>query len=97
MAKSRSDSVLPLASRSIDIWLAAWFVMFAFSTTFTDLHNFTASVMGVEVKELKGRTLMYPPKVLTDLYFRWAETVDPLLYSNPVWWQVCTCSGSVRH
>ena len=29
----------------------------------------------------------YPPKVLTDLYFKWARTVDPLLYENPMWWQ----------
>lgn len=29
----------------------------------------------------------YPPKFLTDLYFKWARTVDPLLYENPMWWQ----------
>lgn len=32
--------------------------------------------------------LAYPPKFLTDLYFKWARTVDPLLYDNPMWWQV---------
>lgn len=60
--------------------------MFAFSTTFTDLHNFTASIKGVEVKDLEGADLLWPPKVLTDVYFKWARTVDPLLYANPVWW-----------
>jgi hypothetical protein len=32
-------------------------------------------------------TLMYPPKVLTDIYFLWARTIDPLLYSSEMWWQ----------
>lgn len=78
--------VMPLFKRSIDIWIAVWFIMFAFSTTFTDIHNFTASMLGVRVDELEHMTLVYPPKVLTDLYFKWARTVDPLLYDNPVWW-----------
>ena len=83
---------LPLSARSADAWIAAWFVLFFLSTSFTDLHNFTASVMGVEVAELKslaaeGR-LLWPPRALTALYFQWAETVDPLLYQNPVWWCV---------
>lgn len=26
-------------------------------------------------------------RVLSDLYFKWARTVDPLLYENPIWWQ----------
>jgi hypothetical protein len=55
---------------------------------FTDLHNFTASYRGVEVKDLEGRDDMHwPPKILSWLYFRWARTVDPLLYENPIWWQ----------
>lgn len=81
----------PLSKRSIDIWLSFWFLLFAFSTTFTDIHNFTASVRGVDVTALEGKTdLVWPPKILTDVYFRWARTVDPLLYQNPVWW----CVGS---
>lgn len=111
----------------------AGFLLFAFSTTFTDLHNFTASLKGVEVKDLEHAELLWPPKVcylsvfglghrplpvfrslslpclvfyqisyvpfapmllrlllslqiLTDVYFKWARTVDPLLYANPVWW-----------
>lgn len=31
--------------------------------------------------------LAYPPKAITWAYFRWARSVDPLLYLNPVWWQ----------
>lgn len=83
-----SSAPLPLRARSVDALLAFWFVLFAFSTTFTDLHNFTASYLGVEVSQLKGMTLLWPPRVLTQLYFHWAETVDPLLYQNPVWWCV---------
>lgn len=91
-AEAKREGPLPLSLRSIDAWLAIWFVIFAFTTTFTDLHNFTASVMGVEVKDLEGMTLLYPPKFLTDIYFKWARTVDPLLYENPVWWCVrCRC------
>ena len=51
---SPAAAALPLAQRTVDIWIAVWFVLFAFSTTFTDLHNFTASVLGVEVSELKA-------------------------------------------
>jgi hypothetical protein len=86
-----ADRPLPLSSRSVDILLAFWFLLFAFSTTFTDIHNFTASVKGVTVPELEHMELVYPPKFLTDLYFRWARTVDPLLYANPVWWSVDGC------
>jgi hypothetical protein len=52
------------------------------------MHNFTASVRGVEVADLEHADLLYPPKELTRLYFRWARTVDPLLYQNPPFWQV---------
>ena len=87
----------PLSARSADAWIAAWFVLFFLSTSFTDLHNFTASVMGVEVAELKGLAaegrLLWPPRALTALYFQWAETVDPLLYQNPVWWCVRVVSA----
>ena len=79
---------VPLSKRSVDLALAVWFIIFAFTTTFTDLHNFTASMYGVEVAELKHMKLLYPPKFLTDIYFLWAESVDPLLYQNPVWWYV---------
>lgn len=92
-ASYQEAAPLPLSQRSIDIWLIVWFVLFSFSTTFTDLHNFIASVRGVEVKDLEGATLAYPPKFLTDLYFQWARTVDPLLYSNPVWWCVAMASA----
>ena len=133
-AGASSPAPLPLSQRSVDIWIAVWFVLFAFSTTFTDLHNFTASVLGVEVSDLKALAaevrgvarrrraipaaadgglhflfslsralylnrslarspqgkLLWPPRALTALYFQWAETVDPLLYQNPVWW----CAGA---
>lgn len=59
---------------------------------FTDLHNFTASVRGVTVQQLepilaKESGRIWPPPVLTYLYYRWARTMDPLLYENPIWWQ----------
>jgi EXPERA (EXPanded EBP superfamily) len=82
-----ATSTAPISKRSVDYLLAFWFLVFAFSTTFTDLHNFTASLKGVEVHELEHMDLIYPPKILTYLYFKWARTVDPLLYQNPVWWQ----------
>jgi hypothetical protein len=78
---------LPLSRRPLDTLLLGWFVVFAFSTTFTDIHNFTASVLGVDVPALEHMTLLYPPKYLTTIYFKWARTLDPLLYANPTWWQ----------
>lgn len=56
-------------------------------TSFSDLHNFVASLLGVHVDALESMELVYPPKVITWAYFRWARSVDPLLYLNPVWWQ----------
>lgn len=39
--------------------------------------------------EMEGQVnMVWPPPVLTDIYFRWARTVDPLLYKNPMFWQV---------
>jgi hypothetical protein len=84
---STAPAALPLAKRPLDYLLIFWFFIFAFSTTFTDLHNFTASVLGVDVTALEHMDLVYPPKLLTRFYFKWARTVDPLLYANPVWWQ----------
>ncbi len=86
-SSARAATTLPLAARPLDAFIAFWFVVFAFSTTFTDLHNFIASVRGVSVAELEHMALAYPPKVLTDVYFKWARSVDPLLYTNPIWWQ----------
>jgi len=51
------------------------------------VHNFIASVKGVTVNDLESIPLAYPPAAVTWAYFRWARTVDPLLYLNPVWWQ----------
>lgn len=80
-------AALPLSQRPLDVFIAFWFVVFAFSTTFTDLHNFIASAKGVQIEALEHMELAYPPKVLTDVYFKWARSVDPLLYTNPIWWQ----------
>lgn len=41
----------------------------------------------MHVDALESMELVYPPKVITWAYFRWARSVDPLLYLNPVWWQ----------
>jgi hypothetical protein len=81
------SSPLPLSRRPLDVFIAFWFLVFAFTTTFTDLHNFIASALGVPVEALEHMTLAYPPRVLTAVYFKWGRTVDPLLYLNPVWWQ----------
>lgn len=51
------------------------------------VHNFIASVKGVTVNDLESIPLAYPPAAVTWAYFRWARSVDPLLYLNPVWWQ----------
>jgi EXPERA (EXPanded EBP superfamily) len=84
---AQQNKVLPLMQRPLDILIMFWYIVFAFSTTFTDLHNFIASYLGVRVDELESMNLLYPPKILTYVYFRWARTVDPLLYLNPIWWQ----------
>jgi hypothetical protein len=41
----------------------------------------------VPTEALEHMDLPYPPKVLTDIYFLWGRTVDPLLFLNPMWWQ----------
>eukprot|EP01006_Ploeotia_vitrea_P021173 TRINITY_DN53523_c0_g1_i2.p2 TRINITY_DN53523_c0_g1~~TRINITY_DN53523_c0_g1_i2.p2 ORF type:complete len:245 (+),score=123.78 TRINITY_DN53523_c0_g1_i2:200-934(+) len=87
--KSNSDAVVSLLSRPWDLFFVLWFFNFWFSVMFTDIHNFTASVLGMEVHEMEGRVdMVWPPRFLTKLYFAWARTVDPLLYQNPIWWQV---------
>ena len=80
-------AVLPLSQRGIDLLISIWFITFFISTSFSDLHNFLASVWGVQVERLEHMDLAYPPKALTWAYFHWARTVDPLLYLNPIWWQ----------
>jgi hypothetical protein len=151
---------LPLSARPHDVLIAFWFLVFLGTTTFTDIHNFTASVLGVPIDALEHMSLAYPPKALTEVsggrrsaaawlsaevylrltvqpaarrelgiarshlrtlsgerhsnaeascgwlgvsqrsslhghaacpshqvYFKWARTVDPLLYDNPPFWQ----------
>jgi len=82
---------LPLSARPVDRLLVVWWVIFWFTVMFTDLHNFTASVRGVSVAGLEPLLALerplWPPPALTYVYYRWARTVDPLLYANPVWWQ----------
>jgi hypothetical protein len=87
-SKGKKDSAIPLSQRMVDLLFSQWYLIYLFTVTFTDLHNFTASYLGVEVKDLEHMDLVYPPKFLTNLYFKWARTVDPLLYNNPMWWQV---------
>eukprot|EP00762_Andalucia_godoyi_P003656 ANDGO_00642.mRNA.1 hypothetical protein NAEGRDRAFT_80368 len=86
--RSASTQALPLSQRLSDLFLSFYFLMFLFTVTFTDLHNFTASYLGVDIPQLETMDLVYPPKFLTNLYFKWARTVDPLLYENPMFWQV---------
>jgi len=87
--KNDGDAIVPIWRRPSDLLYVLWYFNFFFSVTFTDIHNFTASFMGLEVHELENRVnMVWPPRVLTDLYFKWARTVDPLLYENPMWWQV---------
>lgn len=86
-------ATLPLLQRPIDAVWVFWYFCFWFSVMFTDLHNFMAAATGVTIVELESTLAakpgrIWPPPVLTHLYYRWARTVDPLLYENPVWWQV---------
>ena len=87
-SSSSSSGALPLCQRSVDLLFVLYYIIFIFTVGFTDLHNFTASVMRVPVTDLEHMDLTWPPKFLTSLYFKWARTVDPLLYENPTWWQV---------
>lgn len=161
-ATPSSYKPLPLWQRKLDLLIVFWFIVFPFTTTFTDLHNFIASAKGVSsghrwweararrdrgscggppsgasrgrgtagmqaerrrwrrqcarrlarlptrcavrpaltlpfplphtpaqvpTEALEHMDLPYPPKVLTDIYFKWGRTVDPLLFLNPMWWQ----------
>lgn len=88
-AAAEADRVLPLWRRPVDLLYILWYINFFVTVTFTDIHNFTASYLGLEVHELEHKVdMIYPPRVLTDIYFKWARTIDPLLYENPMWWQV---------
>eukprot|EP00743_Colponemidia_sp_Colp-15_P008277 GILK01008984.1.p1 GENE.GILK01008984.1~~GILK01008984.1.p1 ORF type:complete len:230 (+),score=20.70 GILK01008984.1:76-765(+) len=83
-----SSPSLPLSKRLVDVLFAIWFFNFWFSVMFTDIHNFTASFRGITVPDLEHSDMYWPPKFLTKVYFMWARTVDPLLYDNPLFWQV---------
>ena len=61
---------LSIANRSVDLILVVWWITFLFTVTFTDLHNFLASYLGVPLTALKDMDLPYPPKVLTEIYFK---------------------------
>lgn len=65
-----SGASLPLWRRSVDLLFAVWWIIYLFTVTFTDLHNFMAVLRGVKIPELETMDLPYPPKVLTKIYFR---------------------------
>lgn len=44
---------LPLSQRKIDLIWGLWYIIFAFTVLFTDLHNFTAAIRGITVQELE--------------------------------------------
>jgi len=83
------DRTLPLWQRPVDFLYLLWYFNFLFAVMFTDIHNFTASFLGMEVHELEHQVnMVWPPRFLTDMYFRWARAIDPLLYINPLYWQI---------
>jgi hypothetical protein len=55
VVKLARGSRVPLCSRPLDLLFILWWINFFFTTTFTDLHNFVASYLGVPVRELEGR------------------------------------------
>lgn len=83
-----SVGTVPLRERLFDLLLVLYFIIYVFTVTFTDLHNFTASYLGVSIPELEHLDMPYPPIPLKRIYFAWGRTVDPLLYENPMFWQV---------
>jgi len=83
----KESKIAPISQRPMDLVWSFWFFNFLFFVMFTDFHNFTASYLGVEITALENHNLSWPPRFLTDIYFKWARTVDPLLYLNPIWWQ----------
>lgn len=87
--KTGSSKALSICSRLVDLLFVKWYLVFLFTVTFTDIHNFMASMRGITVQELvQLNDMQYPPKFLTQLYKDWAESVDPLLLENPPFWQV---------
>ncbi len=56
-AASAAETTLPITSRTVDLLISFYYIVFLFTVTFTDLHNFTASVLGVEVKDLEHMEL----------------------------------------
>lgn len=54
----------------------------------THLTGVKTTVQDLQVKVMTNKeSLIVPPYFLSYYYFRWAETADPLLYRNPIWWQ----------
>ena len=56
-AAAAQGEALPISSRTVDLLISFYYIVFLFTVTFTDLHNFTASVLGVEVKDLEHMEL----------------------------------------
>jgi hypothetical protein len=56
-ASADQEQVLSIGSRSVDLLISFYYIVFLFTVTFTDLHNFTASILGVEVKDLEHMEL----------------------------------------
>jgi len=55
--KPVEGEALPISSRTVDLLISFYYIVFLFTVTFTDLHNFTASILGVEVKDLEHMDL----------------------------------------
>jgi hypothetical protein len=79
----RPGAAPPLRGRPLDAVIVAYFVMYWFAVMVTDLHNFTASALGLTVEQLVGRGLPWPPPGLSRMYLIWARAADPLLLENP--------------
>lgn len=79
----RAGAPPPLRERPLDAVIVAYFVMYWFAVMVTDLHNFTASALGLTVEELVGQGLPWPPPGLSRVYLIWAQAADPLLLRNP--------------
>lgn len=87
-AKTRHSLSLPLCARPLDLLLVLWFVVYFFTVMISDYHNFTAANMGITTYELRNVDLTpWPPVFITELYLRFCEEADPLLCSNPPFFQ----------
>eukprot|EP00695_Tsukubamonas_globosa_P004001 TRINITY_DN967_c0_g1_i1.p1 TRINITY_DN967_c0_g1~~TRINITY_DN967_c0_g1_i1.p1 ORF type:complete len:166 (+),score=67.30 TRINITY_DN967_c0_g1_i1:75-500(+) len=79
---------VPLSKRPADWIFITFYFIYFWTTLLTDYHNVLSFFKGLPINELDKLDLEWPPKIITQTYVAWGETVDPITIANPLFWQV---------